>query len=1019
MACTRAFPIVVNAWQRLRVFRAKRQIPVSMILRSTLALLAIALVPVVDIAQVASDSTPISLSEYQKQEWHVEDGLPQGNVRAITQAPDRSLMIATSEGIASFDGAHFAAFPLRTSAGTNEPVNAILFSRSGDLWIGTDDRGVLLQRGKDLISISEDNGFHSERIRALYQDRQGDIWAATQNGIERIHNGKIQAFYSLGLVSGDLTRPFAEDGFGKLFVLTSKGVFLWNGEAMAEFPLRHSKLGAATAAFGDGQGTVWLGLTRGFLKLTVGAKGDYLRKEIPSVHGFVTALVEDRRGCLWAGTKGTGIFRISPFGKIAAWTSRDGLADDTIRSLYTDDEGNLWIGLLSGGLTRWRNAPLLPFGQPEGFAATYAANVLGDRRGDLWLGSWGSGLWRIHNGELRKEHLSGMPDDAHIRALSEDEQGNIWIGSWFYGIYRFDGRAFRHFLTGNESLANAVSVLRKDNRGSLWVGTYKGLIRYSSGVPEKKAEEVFLPGKLVTSITQDTDHSMVVGTFDGLYRIRESRLESITQKDGLSNPFILSVSQDDSGAIWVGTKAGGLDLVVGGRAIHIGSKTGLPDYPVFSVLDDGEGNLWLSTTRGLLKVPRGQLLAAGQGGRHSLDTVLYGRNDGMRSSESGGQSQPHATRTRNGELWFTTAKGFVHTAPSRELAGVPPLAPHITEVSGGKNPVSSAGQVVLRSGASDLEISYNAIRLGNPAQVQFRHKLEGYDRDWTITESRQVHYKNLPPGNYRFLLSARDAGQAWNDSEQSLNVVQRPFFFQTFWFYLLTGVSAAALFFALLRWRELQIRARMKLVVEERNRIAREWHDTLMAGLAAISWQLEATVGLFDRREKGAEQSLQLARNMVRHCQAEGRRIIWDLQHGESPVGALSEALGVALAKIQPRPSVDTKISVRGSEIPLSPVAIHHLVCICQEAVSNALRHGDASSVQIALQYGDAAMTVSVIDDGRGFQPRQPGVPGHFGLSVMEERARKIGGNFRIDSALGAGTQVSVELPVGSEGVPA
>src|SRR5262245_55666456 len=116
-------------------------------------------------ASAAAQEKPslISLSEYHKQEWHVEDGLPQGNVRAITQAPDRSLMIGTSEGITSFDGIRFTPFPLHSVSGPkNEPVNAILYSRSGKLWIGSDDRGVLLQPGKEkeVVTLSEDSGFH-------------------------------------------------------------------------------------------------------------------------------------------------------------------------------------------------------------------------------------------------------------------------------------------------------------------------------------------------------------------------------------------------------------------------------------------------------------------------------------------------------------------------------------------------------------------------------------------------------------------------------------------------------------------------------------------------------------------------------------------------------------------------------------------------------------------------------------------------------------------------------------------
>jgi len=200
--------------------------------------------------------------------------------------------------------------------------------------------------------------------------------------------------------------------------------------------------------------------------------------------------------------------------------------------------------------------------------------------------------------------------------------------------------------------------------------------------------------------------------------------------------------------------------------------------------------------------------------------------------------------------------------------------------------------------------------------------------------------------------------------------------------------------------------------VEERNRIAREWHDTLMAGLAAISWQLEATGDQFERREKEASESLELARNMVRHCQAEGRRIIWDLHDTESSVGTLSEALSKALGGVQRKSAADMKLSVRGPEATLSPVMVHHLVCICQEAISNALRHGSPTQIQVALEYSGSFMSLSVSDDGRGFQHDGLAAPGHFGLSVMGERARKIGGELRVRSAIGSGTQILVQVPV-------
>ena len=979
--------------------------------RKPAALCVLFLFPAIALPQVRQ--RPIALSEYQKQEWHVEDGLPQGNVRAITQAPGRLLMIGTSEGMASFNGIKFAPFHLNSANGPkNEPVNAILYSRSAELWIGTDDRGVLVQRGNEVVAISEESSFYGERIRALYEDRAGGIWAATQNGVERIANRKIQALHSLGLVSGDCTAPFAEDGRGNVFFITSKGVFVWNGSKAAEFPVNDASLGSATAAYSNRVGTIWIGFTRGLLRLTTAPNGEYARQKIATPHVITTALAEDRDGSLWVGTKGKGIYRVAPSGEIASWTSNDGLPDDTVRSLYVDDEGSLWIGMLSGGINRWRQAALLPFGKPEGFGSSYAATVLGDSKGDIWLGSWGNGLWRLHFGELRKEHLPGMPDNAHIRALTEDSKANIWIGSWFYGIYRYDGKTLQHFLTGNESMANATSAITFDRKGNLWVGTYKGLIRYTSSKPEKSHEELFLPGKLVTAIKEDRDGSLVVGTFDGLYRVKDSSLEPIGQKDGLANPFILSVSRDDAGNIWIGTKAGGVDLLRGSVAVHIGSSQGLVENPVLSVLDDGNGVLWLSTTRGLLKVPREQMLRAADGKKNVLDAVLLGKSDGMRSSECGGQSQPPASRTSDGALWFATAKGFVHTSPSATAAPLPTLEPHVTGFQIGSVEAPPTEKVVLKSGLANFRLYFDAVRLANPSQLQFRYKLDGYDRAWTTSLLREARYQNLPPGTYRFFIAARDEGHDWANPVAQVTVVQRPFFYQTAWFYFAIFLSLAAMVFALLRWREFQIRGRLRLVAEERNRIAREWHDTIMAGLAAISWQLEATADQLNRGREATSKSLNLARNMVRHCQSEGRRIIWDLHQTESPVGSLSEALNRALGGMQRSPKVDAKLSVRGTESILSPVVIHQLVCICQEAVSNALRHGEPTAIEVALDYRDSLITLSVSDDGRGFEKRAENTPGHFGLSVMGERARKLGGELHVRSALGAGTQVLVEVPV-------
>jgi signal transduction histidine kinase len=211
------------------------------------------------------------------------------------------------------------------------------------------------------------------------------------------------------------------------------------------------------------------------------------------------------------------------------------------------------------------------------------------------------------------------------------------------------------------------------------------------------------------------------------------------------------------------------------------------------------------------------------------------------------------------------------------------------------------------------------------------------------------------------------------------------------------------------------MKGRIGIVLEERNRISRECHDTLMAGFAAISWQLEATAKLFrdsDSASTPAAKSCELARSMVSHCQAEARRIIWDLRDAEEVTNILSQALSRTLATNHMQEVVRTTLDVEGDEVPLAPGCVHHLVCIGQEAVSNAIRHAHPSSITIHLKYESDALNLSIRDDGRGFHTsdRSTSRRGHFGIPVMEERARKLGGTLRLQTSIGAGTEVTVRV---------
>jgi len=964
-------------------------------------------------------SATVRLSEYQKQEWQVEDGLPQSELRAITQVPGGRLLIATYGGVAAFDGLHFS--PIRVDAkdpAASEPVNCLLVSRSGDLWIGTDDRGIIRQTAGAAINVSEQAGFYQERIRGLFEDSSGTIWAATHDGIERItvHGStqSIELLDQLGPVSGDITTPFAEDGRGGLFVLTSAGVFHLTARGVHTHVLQHHQLhhlstGDAVAIYYDRHGILWIGLRDGLVRLTPTHKtgAEYTQEIVPGFKNEVTALVGDYHGDMWVGTYNEGLCRVSG-SRFSCWTTNDGLADDSVRSLYEDDEHNLWVGLAGGGLSRWRIATLIPLrDEPRALREVQPAAILEDHSGNLWLGTWGNGLFRLKQGTYQHETLPG--NSAAIRALAEDAAGNVWIGTWFNGLFRYNGKGFQHVLLGRESLTDAVSALLSDKHGGFWVGTYTGLLHYTEGVPAKNKGTLLLKDKLITCLAQLDDGSILVGTSAGLYRVRG---DEVSMVNGVSHPYVLSISIDNARNVWVGTKGGGLDWLKGDHAFHLDTMNGMVDYTIFSVLDDGQGFLWMATSRGIVRVQRQQLEELAHQKRKTLDTVLLGKADGMPSSECLGVAQPHSIRTTGGTLWFATAKGLAHTDPE----GVVPPAAHPAQLTGavlGDTSVEATDGLALSPGLEDLVFQFNSQNLANPAQMEFRYKLGGYDRDWTVTRYRTAHYRKLPPGHYNFLVGARNAGSAWTDKIASTAVYQQPYFYQAWWFYALLCAMAAVAAVRLFRWKLARAKGELGVVLEERNRIAREWHDTLMAGFAAISWQMETTARLLGSENSAAAKACELTRNMVRHCQAEARRILWDLRENEEATGPLSSALSKALTPLGAKKGVDMQLQVEGQEVPLAPGFIHHLVCIGQEAVTNALRHAVPNMVSVHLQYHADWLSLSVKDDGCGFRAsdKLAALHGHFGIPVMEERARKLGGSLRVETSAGNGTEILVHVP--------
>jgi len=218
------------------------------------------------------------------------------------------------------------------------------------------------------------------------------------------------------------------------------------------------------------------------------------------------------------------------------------------------------------------------------------------------------------------------------------------------------------------------------------------------------------------------------------------------------------------------------------------------------------------------------------------------------------------------------------------------------------------------------------------------------------------------------------------------------------------------------RLREQMAIIRQKLrssaVLEERNRIARELHDTLEQELAGITMQLDLAVDCFQQAPRIAEQALETARNMSRHSMVEARRSVWDLRCQLLEDGDLVSALAQIVGPLAPPERVKVEAKIQGSPVRLHRAVEMNLLRIGQEAVANAVKHGRAGQISIELRYAHESVRLTVSDDGQGFAADQASPTGHFGLLDMRERAQSMGSHLKVESEPGHGTRIAVEVPV-------
>ena len=476
----------------------------------------------------------------------------------------------------------------------------------------------------------------------------------------------------------------------------------------------------------------------------------------------------------------------------------------------------------------------------------------------------------------------------------------------------------------------------------------------------------------------------------------------------ITRPVVCSYIDLDRQEAWLGTNGSGLLHWKNGAVTRLRVKDGLFDNRIYSVLRDDGGNFWMASSKGIFRVSEQEIDEFSSGKRRYVTSIPF--STGQLRFECQAGVQPAACRTRDGRLWFSTTNGLVVLDPRHLAANTTPPPAQITAIIVNGRRMGAEQGLRLQPADRNLEVRYAGLSFVSPEKVTFRYMLDGFDKTWTEAGSRrEAFFTNLPPGQFRFRVTARNADGTWSSGAASLGFTVEPRLYQRAWFLPAACFLLGALTIAFVRLRIARLRHRFDEVLAERSRIARELHDTLLQGLSGITMQLQA---LWTRLPASKERALlgEIIGDAAR-CSAEARQSLWCLRAADIGSLPFSSKLEKLVQDAAAKSTFTPVLRVQPAALSSTPEIEYQLLRISQEAVNNVVKHACARRLEVRLEQTAGQITLLIKDDGTGFDPGRQQF-GHFGITGMLERAKEIGAEMSIDSKPGNGTTLSVQVPL-------
>lgn len=963
-----------------------------------------------------------SLAQMNHAAWTERDGAP-SDVFALAQSGDGFLWLGTPAGLVRFDGASFERYaPPAPDALLSPRIYSLMSDARGRIWIGYTFGGAsVINEDGSLTHFRVDQGFPAGTVKKMLQAPDGAIWVLTNNALAR-HDGKRWVVVPTG------AQPLvgmAFDRRGTIWLASLSGVFFIRPGATAperfDIAVKPDDMAVKvwagkTLRIADASGLREYALTDDY------AVRPLLARPLP-LHGDF--FLEDRAGSIMVSiAKGVGRVSAPELARAATGAAprieqmlgREGLSGQSVESLLEDREGNVWLGT-NGGLDRIRDNR---FRMLEGdYLNGGQFGVEASVAGQLWVSASDFSLRRLGVDPRTFAELG-----PNVTAIANAGNGTLDIGS-LNGLWHFDGQRMTRLPEPPVKVGelNAPQALLRDRQGRLWFSQSAASLYRLDGQTWVEAghEAGMYPGRAIV-LHLAPDGAIWFG-YPGnrVARRDDDQVRRFGAGDGLAVGNVMALRADGP-RLWVGGELG-VALFDGARFHALRTDVGGAFNGASGLVFSSDGALWINGAAGIARVPPQQLRQFLADPRLPVQFERFDHHDGADGTVGQLRPLPTAHLGADGRLWFVTSRKVISIDPLNIARNPLPPAVRIGPVHAGGvtyAPVVAGGVLQLPQLTRALDINYTALSLSVPDRVRFRYRLGGVDQQWQDAGNRRTaYYTNLAPGSYRFELLAANEDGVWNPQVASMDFSIAPAYYQTVWFRILLAGAGLLAVWAMVAARNKMVAARQQGKLAERERIARELHDTLLQSTQGLIFGFHAAVqgvpdslparGAMETILDRAELALKEARDGVHDLRAARR------QSAGIDQQTLLEKIFAGLPP-EARGAVDIR-DIRGQPRPLRAAIADEGVAIVREALLNAMRHSGAANLGLVLDYQRRQFVIIVRDDGIGLPPAvlaNGSRSGHWGLIGMRERTAKLGARLAIDSEAGLGTSVTLRMPAAS-----